>query len=286
MADELIKKLLECGVHFGHQTKRWNPKMKRFIFGERSGIYIIDLEKTIDYLNQARDFVFDIAAKGGNVLFVGTKKQAQDVVEEAANQSGMFYVRNRWMGGLLTNFQTVRKSIERMKNIEKMSENGTFNKLTKKEVAQLTKEKDKLIKDLSGIRSMTGLPQLLFVVDSKNEDLAIKEARKLKIPIVALIDTNCDPDLVDYPIPGNDDALKSIKFIINLVSESVVEGLKQFITSDMAKAQVKALDPQDSAAPSTELVETLEVLETIAEETVKEKEERKKAARLRHREAD
>ena len=194
MADELIKKLLEAGVHFGHQTKRWNPKMKKFIFGERSGIYIIDLEKTIECLNLARDFLHDIAAKGGNILFVGTKKQAQEVVETAALDSKMYYVKNRWLGGLMTNFQTVKKSVERMKYIEKMSENGMFEKLTKKEIARYSKEKEKLQKDLNGIRDMGGLPQAIFIVDSKKEEIAVKEAQKLKIPVVGLIDTNCDPD--------------------------------------------------------------------------------------------
>ena len=176
MAEELIKQLLESGVHFGHQTKRWNPKMKRFIFGERSGIYIIDLEKTVDCLNQARDFVHELAAKGGKMLFVGTKKQAQDVIKAEACRASMFYVNNRWMGGLLTNFQTVKKSVHRMKTIEKMNENGIFQRLTKKEVAELTKEKDKLSRDLIGIREMGVLPQAIFIVDPKKEEIAVREA--------------------------------------------------------------------------------------------------------------
>ena len=286
MAEELIKKLLESGVHFGHQTKRWNPKMKKFIFGERSGIYIIDLEKTIEYLNHARDFAHEIAAKGGNILFVGTKKQAQEVVDEAAKKSGMFFVKNRWLGGLLTNFQTVKKSVERLKNIEKMSENGVFAKLTKKEIARLTKEKDKLLKDLSGIRDMGGLPQAIFVVDSKKEDIAVKEAKKLKIPVIGLIDTNCNPDLIDYPIPGNDDALKSIRFIVSLITESVVDGRKQFLTSgEIAEKKPEEPQLQPETVPavpvSPQIAESLEEIESLEETTEKDKEERKKPGKVR-----
>lgn len=289
MADELIKKLLESGVHFGHQTKRWNPKMKRFIFGERSGIYIIDLEKTIEHLNHARDFIHDIAARGGNILFVGTKKQAQEVVEEAAQKSGMFFVKHRWLGGLLTNFQTVKKSVERLKSIEKMSENGIFAKLTKKEIAKLTKEKDKLLRDLNGIRDMGGLPQAIFIIDSKKEDIAVKEARKLKIPIIGLIDTNCDPDLIDYPIPGNDDALKSIRLIVLLITESILEGRKQYLTSE-APPQVQEVAPAPPAPPlegevlSSPIVESLEEIETLEETTEKEKEDRRKLSKIKIKE--
>lgn len=296
MAEELIKKLLESGVHFGHQTKRWNPKMKKFIFGERSGIYIIDLEKTIEYLNLARDFIHEIASKGGNILFVGTKKQAQEVVEESAKTCGMFYIKNRWLGGLLTNFQTVKKSVERLKSIEKMSENGMFGKLTKKEIAKLTKEKDKLLKDLNGIRDMGGLPQVVFVIDSKKEEIAVKEAKKLKIPVIGLIDTNCNPDLIDYPIPGNDDALKSIKYIASLMVESIIEGRRQYMTSEATHAEpvapvevavevVPEVVPEIS--PTSPIAETLEALETMEETTEREKEERKKLIKVRiNREKD
>ena len=286
MAEELIKKLLESGVHFGHQTKRWNPKMKKFIFGERSGIYIIDLEKTIEYLNQARDFIHEIASKGGNILFVGTKKQAQEVVEESAKRSGMYYVKNRWLGGLLTNFQTVKKSVERLKSIEKMSENGIFAKLTKKEIAKLTKEKDKLCKDLDGIRDMGGLPQAIFIVDSKKEEIAVKEARKLHIPIIGLIDTNCDPDMIDFPIPGNDDALKSIRLIVSLMVDSLVEGRKQYMTSEVTEARPVAVAAapvieEPESVPTGQLAETLAELETLEETTEKEKEDRKKLIKVR-----
>ncbi len=249
MVEELIKKLLEAGVHFGHQTKRWNPKMKRFIFGQRSGIYIIDLEKTVECLNNARDFVRDIASKGGKVLFIGTKKQSQTIIQEEAVKSEMFYVCNRWSGGLLTNFQTVRKSLDRLNEIEKMQENGVWENLKKKEIARLTKEKDKLLFNFEGIRKMKEMPQFVFVVDPKKEDIAIREASKLGIPIVGIVDTNCDPDLIDYPIPGNDDALKSIGVITSLVADSVREGQEQFQANAAAakkaeEAKVKAAEAQ------------------------------------------
>lgn len=271
MAEELIKKLLEAGVHFGHQTKRWNPKMKKFIFGDRSGIYIIDLEKTIEYLNSARDFLQEIAAKGGKILFAGTKKQAQEVVEAAANDCKMYYVKNRWLGGLLTNFQTVKKSVERLKSIEKMSENGMFEKLTKKEIARYTKEKEKLQKDLNGIRDMGGLPQALFVVDSKKEEIAVLEAKKLKIPVIGLIDTNCDPDLIDFPIPGNDDALKSIRFVVSLIVESINEGRKAFMTSEAVPIVIEPQEPlaEEPAVIGVELETYEETMELTDEEKKK-----------------
>ena len=237
MVEELIKKLLEAGVHFGHQTKRWSPKMKKFIFGQRSGIYIIDLEKTVQCLNEARDFIRDIPARGGKVLFVGTKKQSQMIVEAEAVKSEMFFVRNRWSGGLLTNFKTVRKSLDRLKEIEQMQENGILENLKKKEIASLTKEREKLLFNFGGVREMKEMPQAVFVVDPKKEDIAVREAYKLGIPIIAIIDTNCDPDLIDYPIPGNDDALKSIRIITNLVAESFREGQKEFISSETIKKQ-------------------------------------------------
>ena len=235
MAEDLIRTLLEAGVHFGHQTKRWNPKMKRFIFGQRSGIYIIDLEKTVESLNKARDFVRDIAAKGGQALFVGTKKQAQMTIEEEAKKAEMHYVSNRWLGGLLTNFQTVGKSLDRLSEIEEMQTNGIWENLKKKETSRLTKEKDKLLKDLGGIRDMKNLPQVLFIVDPKKEEIAVKEARKLKIPVIAIIDTNSDPDLIDFPIPANDDALKSIRVITSFIVDSIKEGRKEYLASEMIK---------------------------------------------------
>ncbi len=246
MANELIKKLLEAGVHFGHQSRRWNPKMKRFIFGERGGIYIIDLEKTVDRLSAGRDFMRDIAAKGGKILFVGTKKQAQDVIEEEAKRCEMYYVKNRWMGGLLTNLETVKKSVRKLIDIEKMETNGTVTRLTKKEVSLLMKEKDRLLRDLGGIRDMPVVPQAMFIVDTKKEEIAVAEANRLGIPVVGLIDTNSDPDLIQFPIPGNDDAVKSIKFITSLIVDSILEGRKEFLAGKKAQVQTQA---QEVAVP-------------------------------------
>jgi small subunit ribosomal protein S2 len=235
MTNELIKKLLEAGVHFGHQTKRWNPKMKPFIFGARSNIYIIDLEKTAECLNQARDFLHTIAAKGGRILFVGTKKQAQEIIAQEAKRSDMFYMNFRWPGGLLTNFETSRKSLEKLFNIERILDNGVASKLTKKEISLLQKERIKLDRSLSGIRLMKELPQAVFVIDPKKEEIAVQEARKLHIPVVGIVDTNCNPEMIDYPIPGNDDALKSIRLILSIITDSVVEGRKGYMTSIMAE---------------------------------------------------
>jgi len=230
LPSELIKQLLEAGVHFGHQTKRWNPKMKKFIFGSRSGIYIVDLEKTEECINRARDFLLDLAAKGEFVLFVGTKKQAQEVVKQEAIRCGMYYVTERWPGGLLTNFSTIKKRINRLKEIEKMREDGTFQKITKKEIARLEKELAKLQKNFSGIVQMERMPKAAFIVDTKKEDTAVKEARRLGISIVGLIDTNSNPDLIDFPVPGNDDATKAIKLIAGLLADSVIEGRKRFLS--------------------------------------------------------
>jgi small subunit ribosomal protein S2 len=227
---ELIKQLLEAGVHFGHQKKRWNPKMKKFIFGERSGIYIIDLEKTQDCINRARDFLLDITYKGEFVLFVGTKKQAQEVVQQEAIRCGMYYVTERWPGGLLTNFSTIKKSINRLKEIEQMREDGTFAKLTKKEVAHLEKELAKLNKNFAGIVKMEKMPKAIFVVDTKKEETAVREANRLAIPVIGLIDTNSEPDLIAYPVPGNDDAAKSIRTITILIADAIIEGRKRFLS--------------------------------------------------------
>ena len=252
MVEELIKKLLEAGVHFGHQKERWNPKMKKFIFGQRSGIYIIDLEKTVEYLNRARNFLRDLASKGGRILIVGTKKQAQMIVEEEAKKSEMYYISNRWLGGLLTNYQTVKKSIERLKTIEQMSQNGIWENLTKKEVANLTKERDKLLRDLGGIRDMKDLPQAIYIIDPKREEIAVKEASRLGIPIVGLVDTNCNPDDVDFPIPGNDDALKSIRIITSLIAESIIDGRKEYATSEAIKNKSKIQVVQDQSSGKEE----------------------------------
>jgi small subunit ribosomal protein S2 len=232
MPSEVLKKLLECGVHFGHQTRRWNPKMKRFIFGERSGIYIIDLEKTEEYLAKACDFARSLAAKGGKVLFVGTKKQAQDVIAAEASRAEMPYINSRWLGGLLTNFETVCKSLAKLRKIEQMDADGTLANLKKKEVAQIQKEREKLLRTLGGIREMTAVPAAIFVIDTKREEIAVKEAVRLGLPVLALLDTNGDPDVIDYPIPGNDDALKSIRLISSKIADSIIDGRKEFLETE------------------------------------------------------
>jgi small subunit ribosomal protein S2 len=266
---DLIKQLLEAGVHFGHQTKRWNPKMKKFIFGSRSGIYIIDLEKTEECINRARDFLTDITSKGEFVLFVGTKKQAQEVMQQEAARSGMYYVTDRWPGGMLTNFTTIKKSINRLKEIEKMRVDGTFEKLTKKEVARLEKELAKLNKNFSGIVPMERMPKAMFVIDTTKEGTAVKEAKRLHIPIVALIDTNSNPDLIDYPIPGNDDATKSIKAVASIITDTIIEGRKKFL-SYLSQEGVKVKDEEKSLEepallPEEEIKikEIEEIIETI-----------------------
>ncbi|MBI5740549.1 MAG: 30S ribosomal protein S2 [Nitrospirae bacterium] len=219
-----MKDLLEAGVHFGHQVKRWNPKMKKYIFGQRNGIYIIDLQKTVKMFEDAYNYVKDASSRGETVLFVGTKKQAQDVIIEEAQRSQSYYVNQRWLGGMLTNFTTVKQGIEKLKRIEKMKEDGTYELLTKKEVAKYETERLRLEKNLSGVKEMVKLPGVVFIVDPRKESIAIAESRKLSIPIVALVDTNCDPDDVDYVIPGNDDAIRSIKLITSKISEAILEG--------------------------------------------------------------
>jgi len=270
---ELIKQLLEAGVHFGHKTSRWNPKMKKYIFGQRSGIYITDLEKTEECLNKARDFLLDITAKGEVVLFVGTKKQAQEVVLQEAIRSGMYYVTERWPGGLLTNFATVKKSINRLKEIEKMKEDGTFEKFTKKEVARMEKELAKLNKNFSGIAQMERMPKAIFIVDTKKEDTAVKEALRLNIPIVGLLDTNCNPDPVAYPIPGNDDATKAIHLITRLIADSVIEGRKRFLSylseTGAAKTETKEAEAEQVILPEEE-IKIKEIEEIVETEVIPE----------------
>ncbi len=240
MVDEVLKELLESGVHFGHQTRRWNPKMKPYIFGERSGIYIIDLEKTVVFLNEARDFAYEVAAKGGTLLFVGTKKQAREVIEIEARRCGMPFVVNRWMGGLLTNFTTVRQSVRKLVKIERMMGDGTTQSLKKKEIGRLLKEKEKLLRDLGGIREMSQLPQAVYIVDTKREAIAVHEANRLGIPIIGLVDTNCDPEPIEHPIPGNDDALKAIRYITKAVADSVLDGRKAFLEAETVKRKTAA----------------------------------------------
>jgi small subunit ribosomal protein S2 len=220
-----MKELLEAGVHFGHQTKRWNPKMKKFIFGKRNGIYIIDLQKTLKQFKDAAKFVTELAASGKNLLFVGTKRQAQDAIYEEANRCGMFYVNTRWLGGTLTNFSTIRKSIHRLKEIEGVLAQEDNENLTKKERLRLEREKEKLQKNLTGIKEMDELPDALFVIDPKQEYIAVKEANILGIPVVAVVDTNCDPDVIDHVIPGNDDAIRAIRLFASRIADAVLEGL-------------------------------------------------------------
>ena len=224
MAVVSMKQLLEAGVHFGHHTRRWNPKMQEYIFTERNGIYIIDLQKTVKKLDEAYNFVRDVAAEGGDILFVGTKKQAQESIKEEAERVGMYYVNARWLGGMLTNFTTIKTRIERLAQLRKMEEDGTFDLLPKKEVVKLNLEIERLEKYLGGIKNMKKLPKAIFIVDPRKERNAVAEARKLNIPIVAIVDTNCDPDEIDYVIPGNDDAIRAVKLIAGAMANAVLEG--------------------------------------------------------------
>lgn len=237
MAVISMKQLLEAGVHFGHQTRRWNPKMARYIFTERNGIYIIDLQKTVKKVEEAYNYVRDVAADGGTILFVGTKKQAQESVRDEAQRCGMFFVNERWLGGMLTNFQTIQKRIDRLRQLEKMEAEGTFEVLPKKEVSQLRHEMEKLERFLGGIKDMKKLPAALFVVDPRKERIAIAEARKLNIPIVGIVDTNCDPDEIDVVIPGNDDAIRAVKLLTAKMADAVIEG-QQGSADDEAEAEV------------------------------------------------
>jgi len=219
-----MQELLEAGVHFGHQTKRWNPKMKEYIFGERNGIYIIDLGKTVKLFRQAEEFITNLASDGRTMLFVGTKRQAQDVVSEEAQRCGMYYVNQRWLGGLLTNFSTIQRSLGRLRDLEAMVTDGRYETLSKKEIARNEKEKRKLLKNLDGIRHMGRLPDAIFIVDTKKEKIAVDEARKLKIPVIGIVDTNCDPDEVDFVIPGNDDALRAVRLFTSRIADAVLSG--------------------------------------------------------------
>ena len=240
MASITMKELLEAGVHFGHQTKRWNPKMQKYIFGERNGIYIIDLQKTLKKFREAHAFVRDLAAQGGTMLFVGTKKQAQETVQEEATRCGMFYVNHRWLGGTLTNFATIRKSIARLKKLDEMSETGEYDRLPKKEVIGLERERAKLQSALAGIKSMESLPSAVFIVDPKKETIAVLEAQRLGIPIVAIVDTNCDPSFIDHPVPGNDDAIRSVRLITSRLVDAVLEGLGSFTKAEAEQTPTAA----------------------------------------------
>ena len=231
-----MKQLLEAGVHFGHQTRRWNPKMAEYIFTERNGIYIIDLQKTVKKLEEAYNFVRELSANGENVLFVGTKKQAGDSIKEEAERAGAYYVNARWLGGMLTNFKTIRRRIDRLAQLRKMEEDGTFDRLPKKEVVKLELEIEKLEKFLGGIKEMNKLPGALFIVDPRKERIAVAEAHKLGIPIVAIVDTNCDPDEIDYVIPGNDDAIRAVRLIASAMADAIIEGRQGAETAEAAEA--------------------------------------------------
>jgi small subunit ribosomal protein S2 len=237
-----MKELLEAGVHFGHQTKRWDPRMKEYIFGERNGIYIIDLQKTLKMFKEASKFVTDLTSTGKVILFVGTKRQAQDAIAEEATRCGMFYINQRWLGGLLTNWVTVQKSVKRLQELDDMATDGRYELLTKKEVIKLERERKHLQANLAGIKNMRRLPDALFIVDSNNEAIAVKEARKLGIPVVAVVDTNCDPTVVDHVIPGNDDALRAIRLFTSKISDSVIEGVQ--ISGDKQYAEVAGVTTQ------------------------------------------
>jgi len=247
LANITMKELLEAGVHFGHQTKRWNPKMKEYIFGERNGIYIIDLQKTLKMFKEASKFVQDLAADGRIILFVGTKRQAQDAIAEEAQRCSMYYVNQRWLGGLLTNWITVQKSVKRLKELDEMATDGRYDLLPKKEVIKLERERKHLQANLAGIKNMTRLPDAIFVIDSNKEQIAVRESRKLGIPVVAVVDTNCDPSEVDYVIPGNDDALRAIRLFTSKISESIAEGVHARDDKQMADIQAVA-EPEPVAA--------------------------------------
>src|SRR5580765_5661213 len=275
-----MKELLEAGVHFGHQTKRWNPKMKEFIFGERNGIYIIDLQKTLKMFKEASKFVQDLAADGRIVLFVGTKRQAQDAIAEEAGRAGMFYVNQRWLGGLLTNWVTVQKSVKRLKELDDMATDGRYELLPKKEVIKLERERKHLQANLAGIKNMSRLPDAIFVIDSNKEQIAVREARKLGIPVVAVVDTNCDPTEVDYVIPGNDDALRAIRLFTSKIADSVAEGAQMMSdkqAAELAAAASASGGPAGSVASAddsgSEEISMEDVLEGDVDKQVTAKEE-------------
>lgn len=259
-----MKELLEAGVHFGHQTRRWNPKMKRYIYGARNGIYIIDLHQTLKLFDEAQRFVQQVVQEGGHILFVGTKKQAQETIEEAAKRCRQFYVTQRWLGGMLTNYETIKGRIQRLRELERMISSGTIERLPKKEALKILDEKAKLEKIFSGIKEMPGLPSAVFIIDTKKEKIAVAEARRLEIPIVAIVDTNCDPDEVDYPIPGNDDAIRSIKLITSRIAEAIIEAKPELLT----EGEVVVPTPVGEVGEGEALAE-----EGVVEEPFKEPEE-------------
>ena len=267
MAYVTMKQLLEAGVHFGHQTRRWNPKMKPYIFGARNGIYIIDLQKTVKLFRIAYEFVVDTVAQGGKLLFVGTKKQAQDSIVEEANRCEMPYVNSRWLGGMLTNFQTVQKGIDRLKRLEAMFEDETVERFPKKEILRMDRLRQKLDRNLGGIKDMDSLPAAVFVVDSRNEQIAVKEANKLGIPVVAIVDTNCDPDGIDYIIPGNDDAIRAIRLISSLMANASLKGREMFAEAQQA-ASDKEIEEEMAGDDTTSEVEVAVAEVAVGEPTV------------------
>ncbi len=279
--ENLIKELLEAGVHFGHQTKRWNPKMKEFIFGERSGVYIVDLEQTAQRLKTAGDFLRDLAAKGKKILFVGTKKQAKDIIASCATRCGMFYVNERWLGGALTNFQTIRKSVDRLREKEALRAPESTASLTKKEIVTLDKDIARLKKKLSGITEMDKLPVALVIVDPKKEETAVREAKRLSIPVVALLDTNCDPGDIDYPVPGNDDAIRSIKLIVSIIADAILAGRQKYLEIKEGKKEQGA--EEEKKAPDKACEDPLIETEQIIIEDVEKKVEKTKEPDIKKR---
>ncbi len=265
MAVISMKELLEAGVHFGHQAKRWNPRMKKYIFGERNGIYIIDLQKTLRKFKEAYNFVSDTAAGGRPVLFVGTKKQAQDSVAEEAARCGQYYVNQRWLGGMLTNFETLRKGIEKLRKLERMKEDGTYEKISKKEVASLEKKRQQLLKNLGGIKDMPALPGAVFVVDPRKEAIAVMEARRLGIPVVGIVDTNCDPDVIDYVIPGNDDAIRAIKLIAMKIADAVIEGRQRLTDKAEGRVAASMSASEEATGEKPEEIPAAQESDTVAE---------------------
>ena len=267
-----MKQLLECGVHFGHQTRRWNPKMKPYIFTERNGIYIIDLQKTVKGLEKAYDFVREVSKSGGTLLFVGTKRQAQDPIREEALKAGQYYINQRWLGGLLTNFATIRRRVTRMVELQGMETDGSINKYPKKEIIQLRKEREKLEKYLSGIKDMKDIPDALFIIDPRRETIAVLEAHKLGIPVISIVDTNCDPDVIDYPIPGNDDAIRAIELVVGLMANAFIEGRQ----GQDSRVESEVEEEVEEVKEATVVPEELDaVVEEIDKEAVKAIEEQK-----------
>ena len=273
MAVITMKQLLEAGVHFGHQTRRWNPKMKKYIFGARNGIYIIDLQKTLRQFKESYRFIRELSAGGGKILFVGTKKQAQESILEEAQRCAMPYVNHRWLGGMLTNYSTIKKSVARLKKYETMEEEKNWGGLTKREILELNKEKDKLSRSLAGIKDMGKLPDAVFIVDTKREEIAVKEARKLGIPVIAVVDTNCDPDVIDYVIPGNDDAIRSIRLFASKIADAVIEGNQLVGAAEVGLVEAQAPGAAEETAgqsaepePGTGAVEEEDVEEESAQE--------------------